>query len=487
MTRLLIIPAAGRGARLGSSDPKVLTRVVGRPMLDHLERLYRRAVTGTVVVAHPSSADAVRARLDAFGWRATVVEQAEPTGMLDAILLAAPAVTAAMPDRVWITWCDQIAMRPESVRRMQDLEERDRDAAIIMPTSRSRDPYTHLEIDETGLVTRFLQRREGDAMPAQGESDAGFFSLSRQTFLEDLRWYAGETAAGTATGERNFLPFIAGRRIVTFPVTPIEATGINTPEELGRVEAALRPCISIVIPAYNEERFIGTLLERIKAVDVGSLGFDREIIVIDDCSRDRTADIVAGVAGVTLVRMPVNGGKGRAVREGIARAAGELILIQDADLEYDPQDYLPMLRALRDSGADIVYGSRYLNTGRHAQQSLAAYLGGRSLSLIGYAFTGRYLTDTVTALKLYPRSLLLDMDLQTSGFELDHEMTAKALARGMRIVEVPVSYFPRSKAEGKKIGATDWFRALRTFRRYGRRSRQAARKAATARSPSSVK
>jgi glycosyltransferase involved in cell wall biosynthesis len=235
-----------------------------------------------------------------------------------------------------------------------------------------------------------------------------------------------------------------------------------------------------VIPAFNEERFIGTLLERIKAVDIASLGFDREILVVDDRSSDRTAEIVAGVPGVTLIRLPVNGGKGRAVREGIARAAGELVLIQDADLEYDPQDYRPMLQALRDSGADIVYGSRYLKrpgrgvlanllSGKHPQQSLTAYAGGQSLSFIALAFTGRYLTDTVTALKLYPRSLLRAMNLQTSGFELDHEMTAKALARGMRIVEVPISYFPRTRAEGKKIGLKDWFRALKTFRRYGRR------------------
>ncbi len=469
MKRLLIIPAAGRGSRLGSPEPKVLTRVAGRPMLDHLERLYRRAVSDVVVIAHPSFAGAVRARLAAFGWNGTVLEQPEPTGMLDAILLAAPAVLAAKPDRVWITWCDQIAIRPETVTRMQELEARDPDAGVIMPTSRSASPYTHLEVDETGRVTRFLQRREGDAMPGEGQSDAGLFSLSRRAFLEDLRWFAGSAESGSGTAERNFVPFVVGRRVVTFPVTPIEATGVNTPEERALVEAHLRPRISIVIPAFNEAQFIGTLLDRIKAVDIASLGFDREIIVVDDCSTDRTAEIVAGVEGVSLVRMPVNGGKGRAVREGIARATGDLILIQDADLEYDPQDYRPMLQALGASGADIVYGSRYMKAGKHAQQSLAAYLGGRSLSVIAYAFTGRYLTDTVTAYKLYPRSLLVDMDLQTTGFELDHEMTAKALARGMRIVEVPIRYFPRSRAEGKKIGMKDWFRALKTFRRYGRR------------------
>ena len=480
MRRLLIIPAAGRGSRLDSSEPKVLTRVAGRPMLDHLERLYRPHVQNVVVVAHPSFSDRVRARLAAFGWSATVLEQEQPTGMLDAILLARPHVQKAQPDRVWITWCDQIAIKPATVARLMELEARDLDADIIMPTARGPEPYTHLERDGIGRVTRFLQSREGDEMPEEGESDAGLFSLSRRAFLEDLKWFAGETAEGPGTAERNFVPFIVGRRIATFPCTPIEATGVNTPEELQLVEPHVMPLVSIVIPAYNESRFIGTLLDRIKAVDVESLGFRREIIVVDDCSKDGTGDIVAGVPDVTLVRMPVNGGKGRAVREGIARASGELILIQDADLEYDPQDYRPMLEALR-GGADVVYGSRYLKrpgagvianlvSGKHPQQSLVAYVGGQSLSFIGLAFTGRYLTDTVTALKLYPRSLLVDMDLQTTGFELDHEMTAKALARGMRIAEVPISYFPRTKAEGKKIGLKDWFRALRTFRRFGSRA-----------------
>ncbi len=479
MRRLLIIPAAGRGSRLDSSEPKVLTRVAGRPMLDHLERLYRPHVQDLVVVAHPSFADRVRARLAAFGWRATVLEQEQPTGMLDAILLARPHVQKSQPDRVWITWCDQIAIRPATIARLMELEARDRDADIIMPTARGPHPYTHLERDSTGRVTRFLQSREGDETPEEGESDAGLFSLSRRAFLEDLKWFAGEAPEGPDTAERNFVPFIVGRRIATFPCTPIEATGVNTPEELKLVEPHIMPLVSIVIPAYNESRFIGTLLDRIKAVDVESLGFRREIIVVDDCSKDGTGDIVAGVPDVTLVRMPVNGGKGRAVREGIARAAGDLILIQDADLEYDPQDYRPMLEALR-GGADVVYGSRYLKrpgagvvanlvSGKHPQQSLVAYVGGQSLSFIGLAFTGRYLTDTVTALKLYPRSLLVDMDLQTTGFELDHEMTAKALARRMRIAEVPISYFPRTKAEGKKIGLKDWFRALRTFRRFGSR------------------
>jgi glycosyltransferase involved in cell wall biosynthesis len=224
--------------------------------------------------------------------------------------------------------------------------------------------------------------------------------------------------------------------------------------------------LSVVIPAYNEERFVGALLEKIKAVDLAPLGYTMELIVVDDCSKDKTAAIVAAVPQVSLIRMEKNGGKGRAVRAGIAAATGDLLIIQDADLEYDPHDYVPMMRALLDGRADIVYGSRYLGRGRHVNQSLAAYLGGRSLSLIAWLFTGASLTDTVTAFKLFRRADIAALPLETSGFELDHEITARMAARGKTIVEVPIRYYPRTREQGKKIGARDWFIAVRTFWRY---------------------
>src|SRR3954447_22284782 len=226
------------------------------------------------------------------------------------------------------------------------------------------------------------------------------------------------------------------------------------------------PTLSIVIPAYNEARFIGTLLQQIQAVDLAALGIRKQIIVVDDCSTDDTAAIAEAVAGVTVKRMPVNGGKGAAVRAGIDLATGDYLIIQDADLEYDPNDYVPMLQALLSGSGDVVYGSRYLGRGRHPYQSVAAYLGGRSLSLVAFVFTRRYLTDTVTALKLFHRHQLAGIMLESSGFELDHEITAKMAHRAARIVEVPIRYAPRTREEGKKIGMRDWFVAIRTFARF---------------------
>jgi dolichol-phosphate mannosyltransferase len=224
--------------------------------------------------------------------------------------------------------------------------------------------------------------------------------------------------------------------------------------------------LSVAIPAYNEAHFIGRLLQQIKAVDLAPLGYRMEIIVVDDKSTDGTADIVAAVPDVRLLRQPVNGGKGSAVRAGIAASTGDLLIIQDADLEYDPRDYVPMIKALEDGRADVVYGSRYLGRGRHPNQSLGAYLGGRSLSVVAWLFTRTRLTDTVTAYKLFHRQDLASLPLETSGFELDHEITARLIARGKSIAEVPIRYLPRTRAEGKKIGLSDWFVAVRTYWRY---------------------
>lgn len=234
--------------------------------------------------------------------------------------------------------------------------------------------------------------------------------------------------------------------------------------------------LTVVIPAYNEERYIAELVRKVLAVDLTRFGLRKEVIVVDDGSKDRTAEIAAAIPGVTLHRMPKNSGKGAAVRAGIAASTGDLVMIQDADLEYDPEDYLPMVDELLRSGVDAVYGSRYMvkdgsrvRAPRHEGQSLSAYLGGRSLSIVQWWFTGRFLTDTVTALKLFHAPVLKPLTLVTTGFELDHEITAKILARGCAIREVPIRYYPRSRAEGKKIGFRDWLRGLRTYARFSGR------------------
>jgi bifunctional UDP-N-acetylglucosamine pyrophosphorylase/glucosamine-1-phosphate N-acetyltransferase len=249
VTRLLIIPGAGIGSRLGMAVPKILAPVAGRPMLDHLLGLYTGLVDAVVVVVSPPWLDAVRDLLATRGLRSDVAVQQHPTGMLDAVLTPRSLVDAAAPDRVWITWCDQVAVRHETLRSLVAIESRVPAPAFIMPTNTGPMPYIHFARASDGTITRVLHRREGDTMPPVGESDIGVFSLSRAAYLGDLADYEAAVERGAATRERNFLPFIpwlaAKAPVTTFPCTdPIEALGINTPEDLARIEAHLRTGVS---------------------------------------------------------------------------------------------------------------------------------------------------------------------------------------------------------------------------------------------------
>lgn len=213
-------------------------------MLDWLLELYRHHVDSTVVIVHPSSADRIRAWGDATSASLAYESQESPTGMLDAILLARERVAMSDATRIWITWCDQVGIHPETVARLADLSDRNPGAPLVMPTARRRDPYIHLERDQGGRIVRVLHRREGDRMPEVGETELGLFSVSRDAYLRLLPEFAASGETGAATGERNLLPFIpwlaARDSVVTFPcVDEMEAVGINTPEELLLVEGYL--------------------------------------------------------------------------------------------------------------------------------------------------------------------------------------------------------------------------------------------------------
>jgi bifunctional N-acetylglucosamine-1-phosphate-uridyltransferase/glucosamine-1-phosphate-acetyltransferase GlmU-like protein len=287
MHRVLIIPAAGRGVRLQSPLPKILVPVNGRPMLRHLLDLHAAYVERVVVVAHPSASDSVRACAAHSPLPVDVVTQDTPTGMLDAILIGAAAAErpgfdadrgqppagssggqsphaarssrdadggqspvrseggrsphTTRPSRVWITWGDQVAVHPDTLARLATVEP---GSDIALPTVERPNPYIHLARDADGRVVEVLQKREGDRMPATGESDVGVFSLSAAACFERLPLYAREARPGAGTGERNFLPFIAWMSasgvIATCPCTdPREAIGVNTPDELAAASAYL--------------------------------------------------------------------------------------------------------------------------------------------------------------------------------------------------------------------------------------------------------
>ncbi|TMJ01379.1 MAG: glycosyltransferase family 2 protein [Alphaproteobacteria bacterium] len=236
-----------------------------------------------------------------------------------------------------------------------------------------------------------------------------------------------------------------------------------------------RRTVSIVIPAYNEEAFIGGLLEKLLRVDTQAAGFDKEIVVVNDGSKDRTAQIVAAVPGVRLINQE-NRGKGAAVQRGVQEAAGDFVLVQDADLEYEPADIPAMLGALGGASDVAVYGSRILGVkekqgltlfpGLAPGQRLAPWLVNRALSVLTFVLYGRWITDLLTGYKIYPTPFLRGITVKTAGFETDHELSAKLMRAGYTIREVPAQYNPRSVAEGKKIGPLDGLIAVWTLLRF---------------------
>jgi glycosyltransferase involved in cell wall biosynthesis len=231
--------------------------------------------------------------------------------------------------------------------------------------------------------------------------------------------------------------------------------------------------LSIVIPFYNEAATLGPLLEKVIAVELP--GVTKEIIVVDDGSTDGSGEVAARFAcdhadDVRVISFPTNGGKGRAVIAGLKQATGDILIVQDADLEYEPEDYRAILAPYRDPTVTVVFGSRVLGTQRQLQNGVTRrhsyeryYWGGRMVTLVANLIYATHLTDEPTCYKSLRREVLEKLDLQSRGFEFCPEITAKLLRRGHRIVEVPIHYFPRGFEEGKKIRYTDGIMAIWTL------------------------
>ncbi len=215
--------------------------------------------------------------------------------------------------------------------------------------------------------------------------------------------------------------------------------------------------LSVIIPVYNEK---GTVAEIIKKVE--KVATSKEIIIIDDGSTDGTSKIVDAIKAkspkIKIIHQPINLGKGAAIRTGIKIATGDYIIIQDADLEYDPQDYLKLLKPIKDGKAQVVYGSRF--TGEHRNMFFWHWVANHALSLITNILYNTTLSDMETCYKVFPTSFLRSLNLKCKGFEFEPEVTAKTLKKHIRIYEVPISYTGREYSEGKKITWQDGITAL---------------------------
>ena len=226
---------------------------------------------------------------------------------------------------------------------------------------------------------------------------------------------------------------------------------------------AYKEQLSILIPMFNEERTVGAVLTALRQVD---FPVPIEIIVVDDGSTDGSAAIVsAGAAADRRIRLirKANGGKGTAIRAALAAATGTIAIVQDADLEYDPREIAQVIAPILEQQAAVVFGSRILEFGRSRYTALRYYLGGRVITALTNLLFNAQLTDEPTCYKAVRLPLLRDLDLTCDGFDFCAELTGKLLRRGVAIVEVPISYRPRSVAEGKKIGFRDALQAVRVL------------------------
>jgi len=220
--------------------------------------------------------------------------------------------------------------------------------------------------------------------------------------------------------------------------------------------------LTAIVPVFNERNTVSLVLRRMRQVAIPD-DLDLEIVVVDDGSTDGTDKVLATLedSTVRVLRHTTNKGKGAAIKTGLSAARGDLVLIQDADLEYDPSEWPALLQPILRSRADVVYGSRFRGSG--SGMSLSGYLGNRVLSLVASLLYNTTISDLETCYKVMDRAVLEKIDLKADGFEIEPEITAKLLRAGYKIFEVPVSFAARPTAEGKKFTPGDGAKALATL------------------------
>jgi len=472
-----IIPAAGMGTRMERDIPKALTPFLDSTFLDwQLQKLKFLASKIFVVVAPEQIDEFKRYRL-LHSLEFEIIIQEVGKGSYYAVKAAMQHVTTKF---VLVCWVDQVGLSESLlIQASNSVQIKGVDASI--PLVHKDHPYVKAHRTLAGKLTHWEYQREGDT-PSSGYSDLGVFALRTQKLLKVMQSIRGESEMiSPLTKELNFLDFLCefgNSNEINFLITKddLNSVAVNTAQELQLAEsvitkARLRKKFSIIIPSYNEEPRLPALLLQIHKLCKKTLDqndYEVEIVFVDDGSTDNTKLLLSSTPYLYLYQE--NSGKGSAVKHGVNQSNGDFIIVLDADGEYSVDEIPLLIACVLQNPTSVVYGSRYLKdsftkvrlTPLQGQSILNLYFNHFLSILIGIRFR-KTITDSLTGFKVYPRGIYLAINPETKGFETDHELSKEIIRWGISIIEIPISYLPRSRAEGKKISAVDALKALRIW------------------------
>lgn len=473
----VIIPAAGMGTRMEQDIPKALTPFLDSTFLGwQLEKLKNLSSKIFVVVA-PNHIDTFKRYRLLHGLEFEIIAQDVGKGSYYAVRAAMQFVTTKY---VLVCWVDQVGLSESLlIQASNSVQIKGVDASI--PLIHKEHPYVKIHRTPAGKLSHWEYRREGDT-PSSGFSDLGLFVLRTTKLFKAMQSIRGETEMiSPLTKELNFLDFMCEFGVsneIKFLVNQdaLNSVAVNTTLELSHAKSIitknrLRKIFSIVIPSYNEGPRLPALLLQIQKLCKQSLDqkdYEVEIVFVDDGSTDNTKHLLSNTPFLYLYQE--NSGKGSAVKRGVSHSNGDYIIVLDADGEYSVDEIPLLIACVLQNPTSVVYGSRYLRdsptrvrlTPLPGQSILNLYFNHFLSILIGIRFR-KIITDSLTGFKVYPREIYLAIDPETTGFETDHELSKEIVRWGIPIIEIPVSYLPRSRAEGKKISTVDAFKALRIW------------------------
>ena len=470
----LIIPAAGKGSRMGQNFPKALTPFMGTTFLELQIRKFKPFCDQILVVISHDDIEVFQEFRQKTCLEFEIVVQGGAVGTYFAIKSAISRVTHRF---LVIAWADQIGISTSLISRVCSRILIGESPAIL-PLFYTQNPYVKARFSEAREITHWEYRREGDTI-SEGFTDLGLFAFSTEHLRASILNLDEKMLPLTSvTKEASFLDFIVffgltNRIELLETFDKLNAVAVNDPRDLENAKESLkksrfRSKFSIIVPSYNEGPRLSALLNSLDDLCKNSSladSFELEVIFVDDGSTDDTRLLLSQTDFVYLFQE--NQGKGSAVKYGVGQSTGDYVLVLDADGEYLVSDIHFLIEAVIKNPNAVVYGSRYLVESYFGirlvpikNQSWLNLYFNYILSIVIKIRFGIFISDSLTGFKVYPKELYLSANPETKGFETDHELSRKIISWGIPILEVPVSYIPRNKSAGKKITLKDGFKAL---------------------------